>query len=96
MAQHTISFQYLEPGDREPRAGYNITDATFDVPPGAGVPRVGEFVQMQMSTGEDTFEVLAVTTRISTFEGQQPRWHSYVTVGAIKGPTKQTLSIIRE
>jgi hypothetical protein len=93
---HTISFQYLEVGDREPRAGYQVTDAPFDIPSGATVPRVGEFVQLVRLDSSETYEVLAVTTRISSYESQNSYWHSYVTVGPIKGPTKQTLSIVRE
>jgi len=93
---YTISFQYLEPGDQQPRSGYQITDSAFDVPPSATAPRVGEFVQLILLNSTETYEVLAVTTRIVALEGQKPGWHSYVTVGPVQGSTKQKLSIVRE
>lgn len=93
--QHVITFQYLEPGDDQPRAGYNITDGGFRVPPGGAVPRVGEFVQLVTLTSSDTFEVVSVVTRIVSFEGQEPGWTSVVTVGPVK-PSREPLSIVRE
>jgi hypothetical protein len=93
--QHTITFQYLKPGEDQPRAGYEITDMDFLVPPGGAVPRVGEFVQLITLTSSDTFEVVSVVTRIMSFEGQTPGWTSVVTVGPVK-PSREALSIVRE
>ena len=93
--QHTINFQYLKPGDDQPRAGYEITDGDFLVPLGGVVPRVGEFFQMVTLTSDDIFEVVSVVTRIMSFDGQTPGWTSIITVGQVK-PSREAFSIVRE
>jgi hypothetical protein len=95
MSQHTVVFQYLTPGAEQPRAGYEITDDGFDVPPGAPVPRVGEFVQIVQTDKNDTYEVLSVVTRIMALGDTEPGWTSIVTVGPVSD-ARAKLSIVRE
>jgi len=93
---HSISFQYIEPGWEAPRAGYEITDQGFDLPPGAPVPRVGEFVQLVQPDSSDSYVVLAVHTRIFMLGAEAPGFHSVVTVGPASGVDDQRLLAIRE
>jgi hypothetical protein len=94
MKQHSLCFQYLQPGDRQPCSGNQITNTLFDVPEGATVPRVGEFVHLVRGDGREVFEVLAVTTQIVMFDASAPNWNSIVTVGPIGSPAKQVLSVV--
>jgi hypothetical protein len=94
--RHTVSFQHYTPGAEAPRAGYEITDADFELPPSAHVPRVGEFVQIITGTSAESYEVLAITSRIFALDGQEPGWHAVITVGPVVGEQKEILSIVRE
>lgn len=98
----TISFQYMAPGDEKPRAGYEITDVGLDIPDGAHVPRVGEFLSTFPSReGKVTtdFVVLAVHTTVSRNPDDHREiwgWHTVVTVGPADQVADQRLLIIRE
>lgn len=94
MKQHSLCFQYLQPGDRQPCSGNQITGTLFDVPEGATIPRVGEFVHVVRGNGREAFEVLAVTTQIVMYDASAPNWNSIVTVGPIDSPSKQVLSTV--
>lgn len=94
---HTICLQYMERGDELPRAGYEFTDAGLNMPDGAPIPRVGEF--MQIVTGESTkdYVVLAVNTRMFLLKGQdEPTWNTYITLGPGSDAPDQRLLAIRE
>ncbi|MES2756346.1 MAG: hypothetical protein V4693_03145 [Pseudomonadota bacterium] len=93
---HTISLQYMEAGWEEPRAGYEFTDGEFPVPQNGHVPRVGEFIQLLTPESAKMYQVLAVNTRIAIFPGQEPGWHSYLTVGPADEASDQRLTRIRE
>jgi hypothetical protein len=91
-----VCFQYLRPGEDLPNAGYELTDAGVAMTPGAHIPRVGEFIQIVTDKSAETYEVLAITTRIAMYPGQPPGWTPYITVGPITGEKKENLSVIRE
>lgn len=93
---HTISFQHYIPGTDAPRAGYEISDAEFTLPDGMPVPRVGEFFQIVLLDSTETYEVLAITHRLTALGETEPGFHSVVTVGPVIGEEKQKLSWIRE
>jgi hypothetical protein len=90
---YTISFQYIEPGDDQPRTGYEIFQGEVKLPEGASVPRVGEFITLHEATAYRTFEVLAVNTLIVILD--TVGWHAYVTVGPVKPGERTRLSAIQ-
>jgi hypothetical protein len=94
--RHTISFQYMAPDYDAPRAGYEITDAELELPEGAHVPRVGEFLQLITDNGTDDYVVFAVNTRIFMVGQQDPGWHTYITVGPGSEVKDKRLLMIRE
>lgn len=94
---YTISFQYMEPDDEQPSAGYEITDCEFNLPEGCHVPRVGEFIQLVKGDSANSYVVLAVQTRIFMPDPKEnPGWHTYVTLGPDSQVSDQRLLIIRE
>lgn len=93
---HTISLQYMAPGDELPRAGYEFTDAELEIPTGGTVPRIGEFLQLVTDKSAESYVVLAVHTRIVLLPGQEPGWHTYVTVGPVSAVTDKRLLAVRE
>lgn len=93
---HTISLQYMKKDDEKPAAGYEFTDASLDLPAGMHVPRVGEFMQLLTEKSADSYVVLAVNTRLVMFEGQDPGWHTVITLGPGHEVVDQRLLIIRE
>lgn len=95
--RHAISLQYLKDGDELPRAGYEFTDGDIELPEGATVPRVGEFIQLVTNESAKSYVVLAVHTRIMMVGSTaQPNWHTFVTVGPDAGVKDQRLLAIRE
>lgn len=94
---HTISLQYMEPGDPQPRAGYEFTDAELELPEGGTVPRIGEFIQLVTEKSTKSYVVLAVHTRIFMVDpNNKPGWHTYITVGPESEVKDQRLLAIRE
>lgn len=94
---HTISLQYMEQGDSQPRAGYEFTDGELEVPQGGTVPRIGEFLQLVTGNSSKSYVVLAVHTRIVMLDpAAKPGWHSYVTVGPASEVADTRLLAIRE
>lgn len=99
----SISFQYMDPSDEKPSAGYEITDVELVVPDNAHVPRVGEILQYYPSNhGKREFTayvVLSVCTSISVKPEDNREilaWHTTVTVGPASQVGDERHLIIRE
>lgn len=93
---HSISLQYMEPGEDAPRSGYEFTDGALELPDGASVPRVGEFMQLILGDSAKSYVVLAVHTRLFMLDPDAVSWHSVVTLGPDSQVSDQRLLIIRE
>lgn len=93
---HTISFQYMAADDPEPRADYEITNRKIDLPAGAAVPRVGEFVQILHRDGVFSYVVRAVHTQIALYLPDQTSFHSVITVGPESEVEDRRLLVIRQ
>ncbi|MGK5032611.1 hypothetical protein ACQ4W7_23975 [Janthinobacterium sp. MDT1-19] len=93
---HSISLQYMEPDDATPRAGYEFTDGGLELPEGAPVPRIGEFMQLILGDSSKSYVVLAVHTRLFMLDPKAIGWHSVVTLGPGAQVADQRLLIIRE
>lgn len=99
----SISFQYMEPGDEKPSAGYEITDVSLAIPANGHVPRVGEvlsyFPSNHGKTEFTTYVVLSVCTSISVKPDDHREitaWHTTVTVGPASQVDDPRHLIIRE
>lgn len=97
----TVSFQFYAPGDDAPTCGYEITKASLQLPAGAQIPRVGEFLTYSLWKESDDlmreqFVVLAVNTSVTLFNEapEDVGWHTVITVGPAEMAADQRLLII--